>query len=94
MSAPKKAPNRGAIRGQRSSSDLPGQLDHVSTRSSRSAQTADDDIAVNDGLRQLGLIKPHDRAFEAYAVIGANLEYLGKAESRAEALRLIQDARP
>jgi hypothetical protein len=73
----------------------PSKVDNNQRRSSNSSTfKSQEEIAVYDGLRQRGTIKPHGSAFEAYAVVGASLEYLGKALSRSEAARLIREARP
>jgi hypothetical protein len=55
----------------------------------------DDDfpgMSVNDGLETLGMIRPHGRAFEVYLARGDDLQYLAKADTRAEAVALLRDA--
>lgn len=50
------------------------------------------DYAINDGLRQIGMLRPHGRGFEAFVLIGDELEYLAKATTRSDAIRLIREA--
>jgi hypothetical protein len=64
----------------------------ASTAKSQIKNVAEQGFAVNDGLRQIGLIRPHGSGFEVYANRGDELCYLASAPSRAEALAILNDA--
>jgi hypothetical protein len=74
--------------------DRPSQQDNsASVQKSQTKISTDDGFVVNDGLRQIGLIRPHGSGFEVYANRGDELCYIARASTRAEALRLVREAR-
>ena len=52
----------------------------------------DQQWAVNDGITNIGLIRPRGRAFEVFRSVGDQYVYVGKVDSRGEAIALLRDA--